>query len=360
MYRMVFACVMLLVWSFSPTAMADVQVKKLMKQKWIGVESERFSVMSNASPKKAGEMLDELENFNYFMTDVLGFKQNNLEKKIPVILAKNKSSFVAMGIAKEYAGVFSKRSDGDVIFARADKFRAATKGSNWGRSIVLHELVHLLISGSIFELSTPPWFNEGVAEYFSTYKQTKDSVVLGDMSILGNRFYGLIEGNGRRYESVDTASLFKVRQADLKVGAGNSRKHNDFLDKFYARSVAVVHYLNADVDRRKQMYLYLHLRDKEHAYDAAFEYAFKMTYAEFDALVDEYIRGKYMLGRTFPVGPGAVEFPIVEKTPVDITLDEAMETLFLRISGFSDRFLGEGVRYKMNSDFEKLIPGFFE
>ena len=339
----------------------NVNVKKLMNRNWVQVESEHFSALSEAGDKKTIAMLQELEDFNYFMSDHLGYQQKPLEHKVPVILAKSGGTFRALGMPRNYVGIFSP--SGKFFFARADRFRSSAKGSaNWGRSVVLHELVHLLISGQSYKMATPPWYNEGIAEYFGTFKQENNSVVLGDMSVLGDRFYSILSSTGQKFESVDTEALFKVTQEELKVGSGNGRKHKKMLEKFYARSAAVVHYLNADRARRKQMHVYLVLLKRGYTVDKGFEAAFKATYAELDKAVDEYVSGRWMMSRVFPIGTqaGMVNFPIVKTETIEITNRDAMGFIYDRLVYFSDQFLGEGARDKMNADFERLIPGFFE
>ena len=36
-------------------------------------------------------------------------------------------------------------------------------------------------------LASPPWYNEGVADYFGTYFQKQGKVILGDLSLLRYR-----------------------------------------------------------------------------------------------------------------------------------------------------------------------------
>ena len=74
---------------------------------------------------------------------------------------------------------------------------------------------------------------------------------------------------------------------------------------------------------------------------------------KFDKELDAYVNGKYMLARVFPVGEGGVEFPEVKFEKIDVNNLDAMIFLYENISRISDGYLGDGVRDKMNSDFEK-------
>ena len=338
----------------------EVNVKHLYKQKWIQMESDNFSVLSNANASKTAKMLQELEDFNYFVPMLLGFKQRNaFSQKFPVILAKNKDSLASMGVPKDYAGVFIKGSE-QVIFARVDGFKSSKKGrGSWGRSVILHELSHLLVDNTKLQLASPPWYTEGIAEYFGTYVRKKNKIILGDMSILQHRYQSMVANIGGKFDNIDSESLFKTTKRDLNISAKNDRKHVKFLNRFYTRSVSVVHYFNADNKRRKDMYTYLHLLHKGYTVDEAFTYVFDMTFSELDEKVNAYIDGKFVMARTFDIGKNGLQFPKAKTQVVDISKDQSMDYLYRKISLFSDNFLGFGNRDKMNADFEKSIPGFF-
>jgi hypothetical protein len=338
----------------------EVNVKKLYKENWINIETRNFFILTNTKEKKAVEMAEELEHFGSFIALLLGYEESQFAERVPVILAKNGSSFTALGIDSNYAGVFGQ-GNGYIIFARADGFKSSSKGgSNWGRSVVLHELTHLFVTNSPQKFALPPWYNEGVAEYFGTYVEKKDTIVLGDMALLKNRFYGMLERTRDELRSVDTESLFKTKQADLKVGLELNGEHERYVNRFYARSVAVVHYLNADIERRKQMYQYLYVINQGYSVDEAFPAVFKMTFSELDEKVDEYISGKYVMARVFPIGDGGIKFADVSYKKNDISKRNVMEFLYHKISILADSFIDQEDREKMWSEFEKIYPDFFD
>ncbi|WP_049722195.1 DUF1570 domain-containing protein [Gilvimarinus polysaccharolyticus] len=336
----------------------EVDVKKLSKTKWLKLETANFSVITDANEKKARQMVDELERFRHFMALLLGYTQKDSSIKTPVILAKKKSTLRAMGIPRDYAGVFIKRSDEEyAIFANARRFSSASSGkSNWGRLVVLHELVHLLINNSSLNLASPPWYNEGIAEYFGTYMEKRGNIVLGDVSLLKNRFRSMIDNMGRA-ESVDTEALFKTKQEALGITDERSRDQHEFSAKFYARSFAVVHYLNSDTKLNDKLFRYLHLINKGYSVDETFKHVFEMEFSEMDKLVDDYINSRYVMGRVFPMDvEGGIKFPEFHHTIVSIDQREATEFLVSKIAMFSESFLGEGNREKMLTDIKTIYP----
>lgn len=335
----------------------EVGIKKLNKSKWIQLETENFIVITDEKEKQAKEMAFELEHFRYFMAFLLGYEQH-YTTKVPVILAKNKSSFKALGFSENFAGMFVQ-NNGYVIFARADGFKSSAQGKgNWGRSVVLHELVHLLVNNSSLNLARPLWYNEGIAEYFGTYLEKDSNIILGDMTVLGDRFYDMLTPAGGRFESIDSESLFKTKQSDLDFHAENTKQNRE-IGKFYARSTAVVHYLNSDQTKRQQLYYYLGLINKGFSVDETFAHVFKMSYAEFDQEIQDYMFGKYVMARTFPVGKNGIEFPSIAFNVKPIEQRRAMEILFEKIMMLPQPYITNEDRETMYKDLEKIYPDFF-
>jgi hypothetical protein len=57
------------------------------------METDNFTVLTDAKELKAVEMVKELENFRHFIARLLGYKQRGIDYKIPIILASNKKHF---------------------------------------------------------------------------------------------------------------------------------------------------------------------------------------------------------------------------------------------------------------------------
>ena len=106
--------------------------------------------------------------------------------------------------------------------------------------LIYHEYVHNLLNN--FKVRFPPWLNEGLAEYYSTFEVTD-----GDKKILLGR---AIENHIlylRQNKFLPLATLFTVDH--------NSPDYNENSKKgvFYAESWALVHYLMlGNPERQKQ------------------------------------------------------------------------------------------------------------
>lgn len=338
---------------------SEVDVDRLHKARWINLETGNFSVISDAGEKKAGAMAEELEKFYFFVTKSLGYKQNSLASKVTVILARNSSGLEAMGVPEEYGGVavFLPERSEYTLFADASNFVASRRrGQSYGRSVILHELMHLIHGNEAIGLAAPPWYSEGIADYYGTFAHSRGQVVLGKLDLLQYRFLRLLKSSGR-YRSVESESLFRATHEDLPVMDGASWKQSEELADFYARAAAVVHYLNSDPERYRQMYIYLHLLGKGASIDESFAHAFQTSFEELDERVSDYLEGRFVKSRTFPVGRGGIEFPDVPYEVRELDSREAMRMLVSGIQRFSDSLLGEGNREKMLEDVERLYPG---
>lgn len=336
-----------------PVLADEVNVKYLHKTDWLQLESENFVVVSDAKVEDATAMVKELEHFRYFMAFLLGYTQKELDGKTPVVLARSKKTLQALGLpTKRVAGMFVRTQwRGPVIFANAKGFSSADSGkANFGRTVILHELCHLLINNSSLGLATPPWYSEGIAEYFGTYLEKDGNVVIGNVGAVKNRFYAMVSRRSG-VDSVDSENLFKTKQISSSDREGQ---------RFYARSLAVVHYLNADPERRKKMFIFLRLLNMEWPVDDAFKKAFATEYKDFDQEVDNYLLSDYVYARVFPMGEGGVEFPSAKIAAITPDQRVALGFLVDKVSYLPEDVLGEGNREQMHKDVEKIYPDFFK
>ncbi len=334
----------------------EINFERLYKQEWINIETANFDLITNLKEKKALEIVQELENFKYFLAGSMGFEQRDLSEKVSVVAAKNKTTFTSLGMPDNTAGVFINHPE-YIIFARCDWFKSSSQGgSNRGRSVVLHELVHLFMRNASLNFALPVWFSEGIAEYYSSYIEQKDKVLVGSMGVLENRLFDLRDVDGE-FKRVDSESLFKITKAELNIKEGGSINDNKFARQFYARSVAVVHYMSSDPHLLQQMYAYLYLLKKEMAVDEAFSIAFKTTYSEFDDAVHKYVSKWTMTALSYRLGKGGVEFPVVEYRNNHIAKKDAMGFMYAKLSKISEGFLGEGEQKRLYAGMETYYPG---
>ena len=354
-------CWFVLLMFFSGFALADsVNVKKLNKAKWHAVTTENFYILTDAGEKKGALMARELERFRFFVSQILGYEQRPQSEKIVLFLAKSTGTFSAFGINDKFAGLYVGRAEGVTFFANAKKFTSSDTGRpNIGRQIILHELVHMLMHNSEIrdQLALPTWYNEGIAEYFATYVEKRGKIYLGSMGLVGNRMYSLWQ-EGRGLELINIQELLSAGYHDrIESDSGKDRR---YVEKFYARSFALVHYLNSSPERRLQLRQYLYALKKGFPVDESFKAVFEVSYADIDAEVDKYLNGKFVSARVFPMGGDGVVFPEFSVKANKISSREALERLIPWLQMISSAFISDEDKQRMYEDLEKIYPDFFK
>lgn len=145
------------------------------KQKWVRVESPRFTVISSGDEVEARDVAANLET----LADALARVDHRFAasgSKTRVLFFRRRSdsqpyfNLLLNDEASRAPGLFVSTTDGHGTMV-IDGTRAFTE------RIVFHELVHNLLSNSGARL--PLWLEEGIAEYFSTAQIRRDSLILG-------------------------------------------------------------------------------------------------------------------------------------------------------------------------------------
>ncbi|PCK04193.1 MAG: hypothetical protein COA42_19400 [Alteromonadaceae bacterium] len=336
--------------------------KKLHKARWQQVESENFRILINGERHAAIELAQELEDFRHFIAVYLGFVQQPLSEKVPVILAKDKKTYKALGIPKTYGGLFAS-NNGYAIFTYAGGiFAPRAEGErNRSRETILHELTHMLMENSTFGYPRPVWFNEGIADYFSSYRKTGGQIRIGDIGGMSQDFVSMYDFDTGKFKSVDVEPLLKSSHKmvhDLFEPNGG-RTQATVRHNFYIRSLWTVHYLHASPERWDSMFKYLRLLGDSNDVDTAFKQAFNTTYAEMNASINNYISQDYLIAPVFDIEKRGIHFPKVSTDVSTLEKRTAATQLYQNISKLGGRFWDMKDRDNMTSTLESYYPDFF-
>src|SRR6266853_1669811 len=143
-------------------------------------------------------------------------------------------------------------------------------------ALAFHEYVHLLVRNSF--RNAPLWFNEGLAEYYSTFE-------ISD----GNRRVTLGKPINSRIQTLRGRELVPLETRFR--GDGKSEFYNEPNQRalFYAESWALIHYLLSG-ERRAQLATYLELVAKGMEVKEAFQQAFQTNFAGMENELRQYIQ----------------------------------------------------------------------
>jgi tetratricopeptide (TPR) repeat protein len=198
------------------------------KDAWTSVRSKNFLLVGNAPEKEIRLVATRLEQFRYVFSQL--FPRANMASITPttVVVFKSDSSYTPFkplynGKPQAVAGYFQPGTDVNYITLTPERQEERPF------AVIFHEYSHQIINNN---LSDPPlWFNEGLAEYYSTFK-----VADGDREItlgapVSSHVY-LLRGQFTPLETL------------LRVNERSPAYHErDKTGVFYAESWALVHYL---------------------------------------------------------------------------------------------------------------------
>jgi tetratricopeptide (TPR) repeat protein len=243
------------------------------KDTWISIRSKNFALVGNASEKDLKRVGVRLEQFREVFSRL--FPKTNFSSPVPttVIVFKSDSSYRPFKPTANTAGYFQAGTDVNYITLTTE-----VRGEQDPFNVIFHEYTHLLVNNNVED--PPDWFNEGLAEYYSTFSITDDQKVELGRPIASHVF--LLREN----KLLPLKTLFQV---DHKSPYYNERNKQSI---FYAQSWALMHYLilGKDGQRLVQMTKFLNLMNAKVPMEQAFQQAFQTTFEVMEKELREYIK----------------------------------------------------------------------
>jgi tetratricopeptide (TPR) repeat protein len=259
-------CFLAVVCSYAPVSAKDT---------WTSVRSKNFLLIGNASEKEIRQVGVRLEQFREVFS--LLFTKVNVNSPVPttVIVFKSDDSYRPFKPNPNIAGYFQPGQDVNYITLKLVKELGSEQDPF---NIIFHEYTHLLVKDT--NGNVPIWFNEGLAEYYSTFTITDDRKVVLGRPIASHVF--LL----REKKMLPLRTLFQV---DQKSPYYNERDKQSI---FYAESWALMHYLilGKDGQRVTQMGKFLELLSANVPMEQAFQQAFAMSFESMESELRNYIQ----------------------------------------------------------------------
>jgi len=278
---------------------------------WHGLRAPDFAILSQLSERDTRAWADEFEQFIQALRDVVPMDPGALPP-LTVVLFANPGQFSPYrplgpdGKPIDAAGFFSRHPTWAVIGLASRSHNAAET-----RHIIFHEGVHWCMSQTAG--SYPLWFNEGLAEVFSTFRVEDGQARWGD-PLLGH--VGLL----RESAPLPVERLLSVTQDNPLY----YQKHR--IGIFYAESWALVHYMlfGRRAGSSADLFYYFQELRTGMAADKAFEVAFGTDYAGMDENLKDYVdAGQYAVAtKDLPSSAGiTAEFATAQPLVVEKTLE---------------------------------------
>lgn len=254
---------------------APLSTAAAAKDNWTSVRSKNFYLVGNASEKDIRKVATRLEQFRDIMSRLLKAKLNS-SVPINVVVFKNHDAYKPFG-PPNTGGYF--QSGPDVNYIALD---AELQGED-PFDTIFHEYVHFIVRNNFQNI--PLWFNEGLAEFYSTFKVEKDDTKITIGKPVTSHVFTL-----RQEKMIPLQVLFSI---DHKSPYYNER---DKKGVFYSESWALVHYLLQGNDGKNfpQFKVFLDKLLAGVPADTAFQQAFQMDFKTMEKALRDYIgRDKY-------------------------------------------------------------------
>ena len=241
------------------------------KDTWISVRTKNFYLVGNASDKDVKRVAMKLEQFREVFTQVFPNAKFNTPVPTTVVVFKNRNSYQPFSPRPNSSGYFQSGPDVNYIALTTES------GGDDVFSIIFHEYTHQLVDNTY--PNAPLWFNEGLAEYYSTFSIADDQkVVLG--SPVAHHVFKLRDSN-----MLPLRTLFAV---DHKSPHYNEKNKTSI---FYAQSWALMHYLIiGKAGRNEQLGKFMELLNFKTPLERAFQEAFGTTFEAMEKDLRKYVQ----------------------------------------------------------------------
>jgi tetratricopeptide (TPR) repeat protein len=306
------------------------------KDRWTTLTIDELTIYSNASDSTTRGVALGLVRLRDALSIVTNLK---VRSPLPtrVYIFGDPRSFTrycdaAIGRSDRLSGVFLSDRDGNHVLIDGN-----ARGVD---RVVYHELTHYFLRNTV-PGNVPLWFNEGLAEFYSTFKEHGDSVEVGlpvEEHLAWLRTQSLIP----------LKELFAINRDSKEYNEGNRQ------GVFYAESWALVHYMMiGNPERREQLGTYVGLIASGRTIDDAFRTAFHGTYDDLERELRKYIRAFSISYIRYTVADlKARDVPALQPLARDVLLVGLADLLMHARSphfGESETFLAEAIKVNPSS-----------
>jgi len=146
----------------------------VLRRDWNLYESKHFRVYSDFPEAVVGRRIHDLELFRSFVHFAMGISQDTETPIVDVYLFSRRGHMFRLFNSDRMLG-FMRPGLENSLMVIAPVYRTSNLNT-----VAFHEYVHFIlrnVSGSHY----PPWYEEGLAEFFAGTTIEKDSVVVGDI-----------------------------------------------------------------------------------------------------------------------------------------------------------------------------------
>ena len=253
-------------------ALCGLSVNVIARDSWVSVRSKHLLVIGNGSEKEIRQVTARLEQFREVVSTLLAKAGSDSAIPTTVIVFKDDTSYGPFKVSENNSGYFQPGQDVNYITLSTE-----SRGDRDPFSTIFHEYTHLLVNDTFGK--TPAWFNEGLAELYSTLSVSDDQRV-----VIGRPIR-------RHISTLQQNSLLPLRtllEVDYKSPFYNESQKQSI---FYAEAWALMHYLMMTDNgiRAPHVLEFLQLLNAHTALEPAFQKAFNTSIESFESALRGYV-----------------------------------------------------------------------
>jgi len=257
----------------TPAASSPPPATRPIKGEWTEYRSAHFTVLADAAPRRALDLLRRLERFRKILSMLYPKLTVDAPVETQVLVFRDPGTLERFGPryegrAVEINGVFVSRPDANLILV---------SGSSQIDPLptVYHEFMHYFAATNFPPL--PLWFNEGLAECYETFRTDESTAEIGRVK---EDHVAYLRGS----ILMPLEQLFSIGHDSRDYNEGDRR------GVFYAESWAITHYLLWDNPQRKpQLADFLERLEARRPPAEAFREAFGTDFESFQIEIKRHI-----------------------------------------------------------------------
>ncbi|MEK6280036.1 MAG: tetratricopeptide repeat protein [Acidobacteriota bacterium] len=264
---------------------AVIPVPAFGKEEWVSVRSQNFLLVGNASEKQIRRVGVRLEQFRAAFARLFGKTNLDSHSPVTVIIFNSHESYRPFKPKPNTAGFFQSNPHINYITLTTE-----AHGGQDPYTVVYHEYTHLLVN--TINANMPTWFDEGLAEYYSTVEITDDQKLVLGRPIASHVF------RLHQNQMLPLKTLFEVNRQSPYYNETNKQ------GVFYAQSWALMHYLIASENGRwaTQLGKFVDLMSANVPAEQAFQQSFAMSFESMENKLRAYVRRNH-----YPTLLGVIE-----------------------------------------------------
>jgi|GEM_PF-2331735 len=243
----------------------------------IKVESENIVFYGDTSASYAKQIVQKMEIFRKLIMTLDGVTPKPDDQKLTIYAFDTVVDLQRFADARGAAGIYTNGYDGPLMIT---PLRGAMDQDSFSNQVALHEYSHHILHG-YRDTAYPRWYDEGFANYLSTFKIEKGTIQLGRAA--AKHAQGLFPGGPKWVDIEDVISAIRVYPF-----ADRGSKRGILLNQFYAQSWLYVHYLHSNKELSPRFGDYLDRINRGEEPLSAFEKGFGVTPEEFHKAARAY------------------------------------------------------------------------